>query len=115
MQSSGILRRAALVRTDVSDACSASIIRGTRIVELRTLAVTSIVPSSTILVTLMKDVLLSLDTSVLTRATWRKTPEDGILQPLRGFHAIFLNMELNETNVDIYFGTFSASTIQDME
>jgi hypothetical protein len=41
MASSGILRRVALVRTDVSEEISASIIRVTRIGELRTLAVTS--------------------------------------------------------------------------
>jgi hypothetical protein len=41
MPSSGILRRVALERTDVSEEPSASIIRVTRIDELRTLAVTS--------------------------------------------------------------------------
>jgi hypothetical protein len=42
MASSGILRRVALVRTDVSEELSASIIRVTRICELgTTLAVTS--------------------------------------------------------------------------
>jgi hypothetical protein len=41
MASSGMLRRVALVRTDVSEELSASIIRVTRIGELGTLAVTS--------------------------------------------------------------------------
>jgi hypothetical protein len=41
MPSSGMLRRVALVRTDVSEELSASIIRVTRIGELRTLALTS--------------------------------------------------------------------------
>jgi hypothetical protein len=41
MLSSGMLRRVALVRTDVSEELSASIIRVTRIGELGTLAVTS--------------------------------------------------------------------------
>jgi hypothetical protein len=41
MTSSGMLRHVALVRTDVSDELSASIIRVTRIDELGTLAVTS--------------------------------------------------------------------------
>jgi hypothetical protein len=41
MASSGMLRRVALVRTDVSEELIASIIRVTRIGELRTLAVTS--------------------------------------------------------------------------
>jgi hypothetical protein len=41
MASSGMLRRATLVRTDVSEELSASIIRVTGICELGTLAVTS--------------------------------------------------------------------------
>jgi hypothetical protein len=64
MASSGMLRRVALVKTDVSEELSASFIRVTRIGELgTTLAVTSnrltacVVPSSLILVTLMKEVL----------------------------------------------------------
>jgi hypothetical protein len=55
-----MLRRVALERTDVSEELSASFIMVTRIVELgTTLAVTraSVVPSSTILVTLMKGAL----------------------------------------------------------
>jgi demethoxyubiquinone hydroxylase (CLK1/Coq7/Cat5 family) len=40
MTSSGMLRRVALVRTDVSEELSASVIRVTRIGELGTLAVT---------------------------------------------------------------------------
>jgi hypothetical protein len=81
MESSGKLRRVALVRTDVSEELSASIIRLTRIGELGTmLALTSIVPSSQILVALMKEALSSSDTSVLTRATRRNIPENAILQ-----------------------------------
>jgi hypothetical protein len=41
MSSSGMLRHVALVRTDVSEELSASIIRVTRIGELGTLAITS--------------------------------------------------------------------------
>jgi hypothetical protein len=41
MASSGILPRVVLLRTDVSEECIATIIRVTRIGELRTLAITS--------------------------------------------------------------------------
>jgi hypothetical protein len=38
-----------------------------------------VVPSSPILVTLMKQAIRSSETSVLIRATWYDIPEDGIL------------------------------------
>jgi hypothetical protein len=96
MVSSGMLRRVALVRADISEELSPSFIRATRICELGTiLAVTcnrrtlrkiqlqlvaaSVVPSSPILVTLMKEAIRSSETSVLTRATRRNIPEDTIL------------------------------------
>jgi hypothetical protein len=67
-----MLRRVALVRTDVSEELSASYIRLTRIVELgTTLAVTSnrrTQRRNTILVTLTKEALSSSETSVLNKS-----------------------------------------------
>jgi hypothetical protein len=70
MASSGMLRRVALVRTDISEELSSV---------HRLLVITSVVPSSPILVTLMKEVLSYSETSVPTRATRRNIPEDAIL------------------------------------
>jgi hypothetical protein len=76
MVSSGILRRVDLVRTDVSEELSASMVflRSVR----RLLVTASVLPSSLILVSLMKEALNSSETSVLTRATGRNIPEDNI-------------------------------------
>jgi hypothetical protein len=100
MVSSGMLHHVALVRTDVLEEFSASFIRVTRIDELGTmLAVTSnrrtrlvflrsvcwlqvtasIIPTSPILVTLMKEALSSSERLVLTTATRHNIPEDTIL------------------------------------
>jgi hypothetical protein len=73
-----MLRRVALVRTDVWGELSASFIRVTRICELgTTLAVTSnrrVVPSSSILVTLMKEVGSSETSEEPHGVTSQKTP-----------------------------------------
>jgi hypothetical protein len=87
MVSSGILRPVALVRTDVSEKLSSSLIRVTIIGIFRTvrrlLVKASVVPSSSILVTLMKEALSSSETLVLTRATRRNIPEDTFLHSHR--------------------------------
>jgi hypothetical protein len=65
-----MIHRVALVRTDASE-------------ELGLLVTASVVPSSPIIVTLMKEALSSSEKSVLTRVTRRNIPEDAILHSHR--------------------------------
>jgi hypothetical protein len=89
MMPSGMLLRVAVVKTDVSEERSPSIIRVTRICEQGiTLAstsnqrnlVTAYVPTSTILAILMMQALGSSETSVMTITTRHNITEDGIFQ-----------------------------------
>jgi hypothetical protein len=109
----------ALVRTDVSEELGASFIWVTRIGELgttptvtrnrrtlrrntkflhsvrRLLVTAGVVPSSPILVSLMKKALSSPETSVLTIVTRRSIPEDTILHVE---YYLFLSMDGDITN-----------------
>jgi DNA-binding TFAR19-related protein (PDSD5 family) len=74
-----MLRRVALVRTDVSENISVSFVKMTRIGELGT----TLAVSSLILVTLIKEALSSSETLVLTRPTRRNIPKDDIIRSHR--------------------------------
>jgi hypothetical protein len=115
MVSSGMLRRVSLVRTDVPEEPSASFIRVTFLCSVRRLLVAAcVVPSSPILVILMKEALGSSETSALTRATRRNIPEDTILhshrhESLKSTQKVLYstgrlkdNMEGNLSSVQIY-------------
>jgi hypothetical protein len=76
-----MLRRVALVKTDVSDEGIASMIRVEQIIDLGTTLAVTIVPanvSTTPIHVTMKMAIRSSETSVLTRAARRSTTENLI-------------------------------------
>jgi hypothetical protein len=80
-----MLRRVALVTADTVFLRSVC----------RLLVTANVVASSPILVTLMMKEIPSFETSVLTRATQRNIPEDGIL------HRHMLQHVTEESNTDV--------------
>jgi hypothetical protein len=86
----------ALVITDVSEELIAAIIRMTRISELgTTLAVTGNCTTWLILFALIMEAICLSEMSVLTRATWRNIPKDGILHSRCRENLIFYRIICN--------------------
>jgi hypothetical protein len=90
--------------------------------QLTLLVTTSVVPSSPILVTLMKEALNSYETSVLTRAAQRNIPEDAIPHILtKAQNPILINKYtdwdyfsyLLETNIDLNVPLKTIDQIED--
>jgi sensor domain CHASE-containing protein len=75
-----MLRRVALVGTDVSEERIASIIRVKRMNDLEKLVTVNVLPTSLIIFILMIEAIRSSESSVLTRATRRHIKEDSIIR-----------------------------------
>jgi hypothetical protein len=93
-----MLRRVALVKTDVSEELSASFIRVFLRCVRRLIVIASVVLTSQILIILIMEELSSSETSVLIRATWRNIPENTILhshlrQNLKSYKIIYVCCE----------------------
>jgi hypothetical protein len=65
----------------------------------RLLVTANIVPSSPILVTLLMEAIRSSETVVLTKATRRNVPEDGILQTI---YAFIIFLQFHNCNIKCY-------------
>jgi hypothetical protein len=87
-----MLRRVALVRTDISE-----------------LLVTTNVPSSLILVTLMMEAIRSYETSVLTKDTQRHNPEGRILHSHR--REILKSSLENSATLHLIFSSWTSRSL----
>jgi hypothetical protein len=101
MLSSGMLRRVALERTDVSEERIASMIR-VKISVLPLPVTANLVPNSLILFILMMKATRSFETSVLTRATRHHIPKDGIIHSQRRDNLKYYMSDVNSKHAKMY-------------
>jgi hypothetical protein len=67
----------------------------------RLLVRANVVPGSPISVILMTEAIYSSETSVLTRATWRNIPEDGILHISKTFTVSYRTTDVASENTAV--------------